>query len=130
MPGTTIKLLEDFAGYCAMKNKVIAQNIANIGTENYRRQDVVFKNVLDENMNSNLKTTNSKHIGGKSTDGLPQFEIVTDQSRDNVSGANNVDIDKEMTELAANNLNYSFASKKISDYFKNIQNVIKGGGGQ
>ncbi len=47
---------------------------------------------------------------------------------ENVSGVNNVDIDKEMSELAANALLFRFSSKKIGDYYRGLQNVIKGGG--
>lgn len=127
MPGSTIKLLEDFSRYCAVKNKVISKNIANIGTQNYQREDVVFKDVLNENISSLLKTTELQHIGMSNGETSPDYEIKIDKSADNVSGVNNVDIDKEMSELAENTLNYKFATKKIGDYFKNIQMVIKGG---
>lgn len=126
MSPSTINLLENFAGYCALKNKILAQNIANVGTENYQRQDVVFKDILNENMGSQLKTTDSRHIGGMEPGNLPQYKIVTDHDQNNDSGVNNVDIDKEMSELAVNNLNFQFAARKIGDYFKNIQMVIKG----
>ncbi len=126
MSPSSISLLENFASYCALKNKILAQNIANSGTEGYRRQDVVFKDVLSKNMDSLLKTTDSRHIGTAETGGQPDFKIVTDKTGTNGSGVNNVDIDKEMSELAVNNLNYQFAAKKIGDYFSKIQMVIKG----
>ena len=74
-----------------------------------------------------MKSTNSKHLK------LPQvnqedFEISKDKSLENVSGVNNVDIDKEMSELAANSIQFRFASRKIGDYYRGLQNVIKGGG--
>ncbi|HED08234.1 MAG TPA: flagellar basal body rod protein FlgB [Ignavibacteria bacterium] len=128
MPQSTIKLLENFANYYAVKQKVIANNIANIGTENYKRLDVKFKDVLDENLKANLKTTEENHIAINTSDYKQNFEIVKDQSMDNASGINNVDIDTEMAELAANNLNFKFATMKIRDYFKTMQGVIRGGG--
>lgn len=130
MPVSTIKLLENFADFCALKNKVISKNIANVGTQNYQSEDVEFKNVLNENMTSALKTTELRHIGGNQINSLPQFEVKIDKSTDNVSGVNNVDIDKQMAELAENQLNFSFVSQKIGEYFKNIQMVINGNGGQ
>ncbi len=126
MPLSTIKLLEDFAGYCAVKNKVIAQNIANIGTENYKRQDVLFKEVLDENTSSLLKKPDGSYSVNNYADSMPKCEIVTDNNQDKISGVNNVDIDKEMADLAENNLNFSFAAQKIGDYFKKIDSVIQG----
>ncbi len=126
MSPSSISLLENFASYCELKNKILAQNIANSETQGYQRQDVVFKDVLGENMGSLLKTTDSRQIGTINSDELPSFKIVTDHSNDNGSGVNNVDIDKEMSELAVNNLNYQFAAKKIGDYFSEIQMIIKG----
>jgi len=127
---TTIKQLENLLNYSAEKNKVISKNIANISTEGYNREDIVFKKMLDENSNASLRTSNSKHLplismNGKSEKG---FDIVYDDSFDGTSGVNNVNIEREMSELAENTLRFKFASKKVSDYYKSIQNVIKGGG--
>ena len=127
---TSVKLLQNLLDYCAVKNKTIAKNISNIGTENYKREDVVFKNLLDENVNSFLKTSDGKHISNpkaiSSQD--PKFDHVYDESDNMESGVNNVNIDKEMSELAENTLRYKFASRKMGDYYRSIQNVIKGGG--
>ncbi len=126
MQSSGIKSLEKFIDYCSTKNKVISKNIANIGTENYKRQDVDFKSILSDNMGQ-MKATNPKHLKFIQND-KPGFEITKDNSLDNVSGVNNVDIDQEMSELAANSIQFRFASRKIGDYYRNLQNVIKGGG--
>jgi flagellar basal-body rod protein FlgB len=126
MQSSGIKSLEKFIDYCSTKNKVISKNIANIGTENYKRQDVDFKSILSENMGQ-MKATNQKHLK-LNQNNKPNFEITKDNSLDNVSGVNNVDIDQEMSELAANSIQFRFASRKIGDYYRNLQNVIKGGG--
>ena len=126
MQSSAIKSLEKFIDYCSVKNKVISKNIANIGTENYKRQDVDFKTILSNNMGQ-LKATNSKHLMLPEIN-QPEFEISKDKSLDNLSGVNNVDIDKEMSELAANSIQFRFTSRKIGDYYRNLQNVIKGGG--
>lgn len=129
MSNSPIKLLENFIDYCSVKNQVISRNIANVGTENYRRQDVEFKDLLNDNMNVTLKSTDPEHIGNpeQNEEGGSDFQIVTDNSKDKVSGVNNVNIDQEMSELAANSLNFSFATRRLGDYFKNIQMVIRGG---
>lgn len=123
---STIQSLEKFISYCSAKNKVISKNIANIGTENYKREDVSFNQIFSENLDQ-LKTTNDKHIKTVEPK-LEDFEVVVDKDKENVSGINNVDIDKEMSELAVNSIQFRFASKKISDFYKNLQNVITGGG--
>lgn len=127
---TSVKLLQNLLDYCAVKNQVIAKNISNIGTENYKREDVEFKDVLNENVNSILKTSNGRHIGNISAGGSAnsKFENVIDENTDMESGINNVNIDREMAEMAENTLRYKFASRKIGDYYRNIQNVIREGG--
>lgn len=128
MPGSVIKQLETFADFCVEKNKVISKNIANTQTANYRREDIVFKNVLSESMSATLKGSERKHFGAQGSEGgdSQNFERVLDNSTELNSGVNNVDIDKEMAELAENTLRFKFVSKKLGDYYKNLQEVIKG----
>ncbi len=130
MANTPIKLLENLANYCAVKNKVISKNIANIGTTGYQREDVEFKDVFNQSVIGTIKTTEPEHIGTNQNPELSEkpYKIVLDSNKDDASGINNVNIDKEMAELADNTLMFKFASRKISDYYKNIQSVIKGGG--
>ncbi|MBI5807067.1 MAG: flagellar basal body rod protein FlgB [Ignavibacteriales bacterium] len=125
-----VKLLQNLLDYYSEKNRVIAKNISNIGTENYKRQDVLFKEALNERTNSIIKTTSQKHLGGVQNSPVNNstFEHVDDQSEDIVSGENNVNIEREMSELAENTLRYKFASREVGDYYRNLQNVIKGGG--
>ena len=130
MSVSTINLLESFIDYCVTKNKVISNNIANIGTTNYQRKDVEFKDILSGNINTTLKTSEEKHFltGNIENGDTPGFNIVKSEGNENESGVNNVDIDKEMTELASNTMNFSFATNRITNYYKEIQGVIKAGG--
>jgi flagellar basal-body rod protein FlgB len=125
MAATNIRVLEDFIDYCSLRNKVISKNIANIGTQNYKREDVVFKDLMNDNM-SLLKTTDPKHFGQVNFES--ENTIKVDKSKDMASGVNNVNIDEEMAELAKNTIQFKLASKKLGDYFKILQGVIKGGG--
>ncbi len=126
MSGSNIKLLENFINYCSVKNKVISKNIANVGTENYRREDVSFSDVLNQSMNTSIKTTNRRHIPIVEPD-LNEFPHSLSNDEYQASGVNNVEIEKEMGELAQNSLNFKFAAKKITSHFKILQSVIKGG---
>lgn len=124
---STIKLLENLIGYYSVKNNVISKNLANIGTEDYKREDVVFKDMFNSQLNNNLKATNQKHItSDPSNISGPSAEIVEDNSTDMASGINNVDLDREMADLAENTLHFKFSARKIGDYYKNLQKVIKG----
>lgn len=129
---SSVKLLSNLLDYCTEKNRVIAKNISNLATEGYKRQDVIFKEVLNESSNSLMKVSSNRHIStiqDPSTSG-GKFEYVSDESEEMVSGSNNVNIEREMSELAENTLRFKFASKKVGEYYRSMQNVIKGGGGR
>lgn len=130
MPKFETKSLENFLSYLTVKNHTIANNLANMGTVNYKREDVKFKDVLDSEIGGSIRTTNNRHLDfdGTAADEKKSWEIVQDEHTDYFSGKNNVDIDKEMADLAQNTIKYKFATKKVGKYYKNLQDVIKNGG--
>lgn len=126
-----IKKLESFANFLAARNRVISENIANVGTRNYQRKDLIFKEVLNSEVNELIRTTNEKHIGAPSNlagDNY-KYEVVVDKNNDDPSGVNNVDIEREMTSLAENTIGFKMATKKISNYYRTLQEIIRGGNG-
>lgn len=125
-----IKKLESYLNYLTARNKVISENIANVGTKNYQRKDLAFKEVLGKEIKGLMKTSNSRHFGAadnNDSDNL-KFEVIVDKSADNVSGVNNVDIEKEMASLAENTINFKLTTKKLNNYYRTLREVIKGGG--
>lgn len=59
----TIHNLEQGLNYSSTKNKVIAQNLSNVDTPNYKAKDVSFKKQLEHAQNSfQAKRTNENHI--------------------------------------------------------------------
>ncbi len=131
MSDSRIQLLEKFIDYCSVKNQTITKNIANIGTANYRRQDVSFEDILSENVNNRLQADNPKHINIEPAKTFgSEIDVVNDLKTEGTSEVNNVNLEKEMSELAKNTLNYRFAAKKIGSYYKDLQSAIRGGGGQ
>lgn len=130
--------LEKMLDYYTLKNKTLSRNIANIATDGYKRQDVEFKEVFDKNMSEMrstdmIKTTDYRHMDTtpKISDNESKYEdftITEDENPEKISGINNVDIDREMSELAANNIRFKFAAKRTNAFYKNLQNVIKGNG--
>lgn len=122
----TAKLLEGMLDYAALKQKSLAKNISNVTTENYQREDVVFKDVLNEALNPSLKTTNPKHLGFEGDKTEVEYDVVKEKGGDMASGFNNVDIEKEMAEMAENSIRFKFAAKKINDHYTSLKKVIRG----
>ena len=117
MPIPSNKTLEKLLDFSAIKQKVIAQNIANAETKNYKRREVEFRDLLISNLD---KIEDSKKIESN-------YEIKIDESSPVLSKGNNVDVSKEMADMAKNSIMFKFAAKKINGYYQNLQNVIRGG---
>ena len=117
MPIPSNKTLEKLLDYSAIKHKVIAQNIANAETNNYRRREVEFKELLTNNIK---KIEKSELIES-------EYEIKVDENSPVLAKGNNVDISKEMADMAKNSIMFKFAANKINSYFQNLQEVIQGG---
>ena len=129
MPKSNVELLKNLLDYTSVKQQVISKNIANAGTIGYKRKDVEFKDFLEENTTSEVRKTSSKHISmnviERSADS--KFKIIDDKEAVSSSGVNNVDVDKEMAEMAENSIMFKFAARKLNGYYRTMQKVIKGG---
>lgn len=99
-------LLKKSLDASSLRGKVIANNIANINTKGYKKYTVSFEENLKEAMdNINLKTTDERHITDGSSAG--DIEVKQDKSSSMREDGNNVDIDNEMANQAANTLMYN-----------------------
>ena len=123
----TTNLLEKSLNYSSTKNRVISNNIANVDTPSFKAQDVVFKDVLNNEMKQfNTKRTHSQHIDFAGSTHQPHQVVTKANSMYNHNG-NNVDIDKEMSELAKNQIYYRGLIDRMNGKFANLQTVIRGG---
>ncbi len=110
-----------------VRSKTIANNMANINTKNYKRFNVVFEENLKNGTSSSgleLKKTNSKHIGDDdSSNGY--ISIDQDNSTSMRSDGNNVDLDIEKVNQAANTLKYNALVTRINSEYNNMKTVLK-----
>jgi len=130
---SSAQLMENMLDYYSEKNRVASRNIANIGTDGYKRQDVKFKDEFNGSLTNLMKSTDPRHFklnteGQPATERTEMLEVTEDQSEEKISGVNNVDIDKEMADLASNGIKFKLAAKRTNSYYRSLQNVIKGGG--
>lgn len=124
----TISTLENALNYSSTKQKVIAQNISNADTPNYKAKEASFKSALDTAQQASMtaKRTDMRHFDfqGSSSTGIT---ITTNNGTSYNNNGNNVDIDKEMADLATNQIYYNALTERISGKFQTLQSVIKGG---
>jgi flagellar basal-body rod protein FlgB len=94
---TTLVGLERAMSGAALRQQVIANNIANANTPNFKSSDVDFHAAL------------AAAFAGQSTPaGIADtgFSIQTDTSSTGRLDGNNVDIDQQMADLSQNTLDY------------------------
>ncbi len=116
---------------CTLRQRVIANNVANANTPGFKKSTVNFQKQLQAVLGSGnsikLKASSPRHIPG--CNGLESLaaEVVQVNDTSMKAGRNNVDIDQEMVDLAANTLLYRLATRVKSDRGNIMSMVIKGG---
>lgn len=118
-----INVLEKACDASWTRNSVLANNIANVDTPNYKRKDVQF----EEYLLSEIGYTDSldDEVADADLDMLTAtiYTEYTDVSY-RIDG-NNVDIDTESSELAKNQIKYYTMLDSVSQEFNRIKSVIK-----
>lgn len=107
------------------RNEVLANNIANVDTPGYKRQDVDFESQLKHALrNTRYKSVDARVSAIHSTE--LDARIYTDSAGFSYRlDGNNVDIDTEGTELAANQIKYNGLVASINQEFSNLKMVMK-----
>ncbi|WP_174735001.1 flagellar basal body rod protein FlgB [Mesobacillus harenae] len=124
----SISTLENALNYSSLKQKVISQNIANVDTPNYKAKDASFKASFDEALGRSLSAnrTDLRHIEFKQHP-VSQARITSQNNVQYNHNGNSVDLDKEMTDLAENQIYHNAVIERISGKFNSLQSVIRGG---
>ena len=115
----------------AQRQQLLASNIANADTPNYKAKDVDFNsaltNALSRGTPSTLKTTSAAHVAGGtasgSIGGAPLLYRTPAQG--NVDG-NTVDMEAERNQFTDNALRYEAGITLIGAQIKNLLAAIQG----
>ena len=120
-----VNILDKAADASWLRNEAISNNIANVDTPGYKRQDVAFESVLKKALGSNrYQSMDSKVEAAKSKN----LDVRTYTDYSNYSyrlDGNNVDIENENVMLAENQLKYQGLLTGINQEFTNLQTVMK-----
>jgi flagellar basal-body rod protein FlgB len=113
----------------SLREKVIAENIANVNTPGYKRKEVSFEEKLQNAIQKVIPgyLTNARHIPlGRNAGVNSTPEIKVDNSSDLASGVNNVSVEEEMVQLVRNQIQYMYSTRMVSREFSAIRASIKG----
>lgn len=102
-------LIKEGLDASAYRSKIIANNIANVNTENYKRFYVTFEENLqnaEQNNQWTLRTTDERHMQVDTGNTSEDIQLERDSSDSTRNDGNNVDIENEKVNQAANELMY------------------------
>lgn len=120
-----VRILDKAADASWLRNEAIGNNISNVDTPGYKRQDVAFESVLSKALGgSRYKTTDAKVAAAKSKS-LSARTYTDNSSFSYRLDGNNVDIDNENVMLAENQLKYQGLLTSINQEFENLKAVMK-----
>lgn len=124
---STTRLLETAMSSASKRQNTISQNIANVDTPNYKAQKTVFSHELNrakEGQRLNANRTDERHqeFGGRPADDSAVVVRRTNTMYNH--NGNNVDIDREMSELAENQIYYNSLVDRLNGRFNSILTVI------
>lgn len=128
----TISLLERSLDLRSLNHRVLASNIANMDTPNYKAFELVVAEEMKRKPGSGLKIpvvrTHADHLPGR-TPSSDQVRFKSAKAPDfSLRGdGNTVDIDRTMGNLAENTLLYNTAIQLIAKKFSGLKNAITGG---
>ncbi len=120
-----VNVLNRAADAAWQRNEAISNNIANVDTPGYKRQDVAFESVLQkalgnnwyESMDEKVNNINLSRLRGRAYVDYANYSYRLD--------GNNVDIENENVMLAENQLKYQGLISSINQEFTNLQTVMK-----
>jgi len=122
-----INILGKAADGAWARNEAISNNIANVDTPGYKRQDVSFQTELQHA----LKASKYKSLDQKVSDANKHLRRLDPKAYTDIPNwsyrmdKNNVDVDTENVELASNQIVYNGITTSISNEFNNYKTVIK-----
>ncbi|HPG58767.1 MAG TPA: flagellar basal body rod protein FlgB [Candidatus Wallbacteria bacterium] len=111
-----------------MRHEAISNNISNVNTPNYKKQEVTFEDELAKALDSQSfkgRKTNFRHLtigAGSASEAKPKLITVKDQSMRN--DGNNVDVDEEMANLSKNTIQYRTLASVLDNELTKINLAI------
>lgn len=117
-----LNFLEDRLTAVSRRQQVLSANIANVDTPGYRAQDVQFD---DQLRMIDLESTSDDHIHLKSNgDRVRLFEVGGDAK----PNGNTVDLDRELTEVTKNGLEFITLMQFLQNKLRTIRSSLSEGG--
>ncbi|CAJ1002427.1 MULTISPECIES: flagellar basal body rod protein FlgB [Bacillales] len=130
-----LQVLERSLDTAMLRQRTIANNIANVDTPQFKSKRVVFEELLQQELagTAGLQKleayrTNERHIPFNRMGTLPMPQILSNVGNMMQHNGNDVDLEFEMNELAKNQIWYNGLTQLTAGYFQKLRSVLEGGG--
>lgn len=120
-----INVLDRAADAAWQRNEAISNNIANVDTPGYKRQDVAFESVLQQALGNNRYESMDDKVANVDLSRLRGRAYLDYANYSYRMDGNNVDIENENVMLAENQLKYQGLISSINQEFTNLKTVMK-----
>lgn len=124
-----VSVLSQAMNLRTQRHQVLASNIANADTPQYKARDFDFQGAMQNAMAGRmgaggvaLATTSSGHMRGNGAGGPANLQF-RGETQSAVDG-NTVDMDVERTQIAENALQYQVLTQLIGDKFKGMRSAL------
>lgn len=121
-----INVLDKAADASWLRETAISNNLANVDTPGYKRQDVDFESVLAQELGRSKYTSLDKKVRGLNGN-LSSLNVSVYRDSTNYSyrlDDNNVDVDTENVELASEQIRYQALTSSITSQFSCMKAAI------
>lgn len=123
----TLGVYESAMNLRVERQQVIASNIANADTPNYKAKDFDFQSALTSALSGQqtglaLTQTSAGHMNASAEIAAGTLQYRTE--RQSAADGNTVDMDIERSELTENSLQYEVLTRLISDKLSGLRSAI------
>ena len=122
-----VNVLKSAADASWLREEVLSNNIANVDTPNYKRQDVEFKTYLNSaiEQSGKPKATLTQKINNVDLSNIKTRTYTDNSELSYRIDGNNVDLSTENVELAAEQINYNALIDSMNNEFSRFKAVLK-----
>ena len=112
---------------CKLVKRVLTNNIANVDTPNYKRQDVEFTTYLKSALEQagTPASTLTQKVNEANLSGITTRTYTENTTLSYRMDGNNVDLSTENAELAAEQINYNALIDSMNNEFTRMKAVLK-----
>jgi flagellar basal-body rod protein FlgB len=111
----------------ANRAELLASNIANVDTPNYKARDIDFKRTLSmaSKNSGEMMTTNSRHITSSGTSKMGAEILYRNPTQPSLDG-NTVDLNTERSAFLENSMMYQASLRFLNGKISGLTTAIRG----